>query len=104
VCNVNNVDGLASILGCGVLSLPLKYLGFLLGAHFKAKLIWDGVIEKIDRYLAGWKMMYLSKGERITLIKSTHSSLPAYFFSFSFSCWCCQSHREVTMRLLMGVG
>jgi hypothetical protein len=58
VCNVNNVDGLASILGCGVLSFPLKYLGFLLGAHFKAKLIWDGVIEKIDRYLAGWKMMY----------------------------------------------
>jgi hypothetical protein len=28
---VDNVDGLAGILGCGVLSLPLKYLGLPLG-------------------------------------------------------------------------
>lgn len=34
-------------------SLSLKYLGLLLGAHFKAKLIWDGVIKKIDRCLVG---------------------------------------------------
>jgi hypothetical protein len=42
------VDGLASILGSGVFSLPLKYLGLLLGAS-KANYIWDGVIEKIER-------------------------------------------------------
>jgi len=46
--NVENVDGLASILGSGVFSLPLKYLGLLLGAS-KANYIWDGVIEKIER-------------------------------------------------------
>jgi hypothetical protein len=34
VGNVNNVDGLASILGCGVSSLPLKYLSLSLGAFF----------------------------------------------------------------------
>jgi hypothetical protein len=50
VGNVNNVDGLANILGCGVSSLPLKYLGLLLGAPFKAKSIWDGVIEKIELF------------------------------------------------------
>jgi hypothetical protein len=81
VGNVNNVDGLASILGCRVSSLPLKYLSLPLGASFKAKSIWDGVIEKIERCLAHWKMMYLSKGGRITLIKSTLSNLPTYFMS-----------------------
>jgi hypothetical protein len=46
---VDNVDGLASILGCGVSSLSFKYFGLPLGASFKAKSIWDGVLEKIER-------------------------------------------------------
>jgi hypothetical protein len=60
VDNVNNVVGLAIILGCRVSSFPLKYLGLPLGAPFKTKSIWDSVIEKIERCLAGWKIMYLS--------------------------------------------
>jgi hypothetical protein len=78
---VDNVDGLASILGCGVSLLPLKYLGLPLGASFKAKSIWDGVIGKIERRLASWKQKYLSKGGRVTLIKSTLSNLPTYLLS-----------------------
>jgi hypothetical protein len=39
VGNVENLDGLAGILGCGVSSLPSKYLGLPLGAYFKAKSI-----------------------------------------------------------------
>jgi hypothetical protein len=48
--NVDNVDGLASILGCGVSSLPLKYLGLSLPLRvsYKAKYVWDSVIEKIE--------------------------------------------------------
>jgi hypothetical protein len=38
-------------------------------------------VEKIDRRLASWKRMYLSKGGRVTLIKSTLSNLPTYFMS-----------------------
>lgn len=53
----------------------------LLGASFKAKSIWDGLIEKIKRRLASWKRMYLSKGGRVTLIKSTIFNLPSYFLS-----------------------
>jgi hypothetical protein len=49
---MDNVDGLADILDCGVSSLPLKYLGLPLGACFKAKSIWDGVVEKIVWWLA----------------------------------------------------
>jgi len=50
--NIDNVDGLSSILGCGVSSLPLKYIGLPLGASYKPKHIWDGVIKKIERRLA----------------------------------------------------
>jgi hypothetical protein len=52
VSNAINVDGLASILG----------------APFKTKPIWNGVNDKIERRLAGWKM-YLSKAGRISSIK-----------------------------------
>jgi hypothetical protein len=45
---VDNVDGLVGILGCGVFSLTLKYLGLPLGASFKAKSIWDGGVGKIE--------------------------------------------------------
>jgi hypothetical protein len=34
-----NVSELAHILGCRVSSLPITYLGFLLDALFKAKII-----------------------------------------------------------------
>lgn len=47
---VNNVVGLVGIFGCGVASLPLKYLSLPFGASYKAKHIWDNVIEKIKRW------------------------------------------------------
>jgi uncharacterized membrane protein YdjX (TVP38/TMEM64 family) len=43
---------LTSILGCGTSSLPLKYLGLLLGASYKAKSIWNVIVEKMERQLA----------------------------------------------------
>jgi hypothetical protein len=33
------------------------------------------------RQLAPWKRLYLSKGERVALIKSTLSNLPTYLLS-----------------------
>jgi hypothetical protein len=81
VGQVTNVPELAGILGCRVASLPLTYLGLPLGASFKSKDIWVGVVEKLERRLAGWKRLYLSKGGRVTLIKSTLSSIPTYFLS-----------------------
>jgi len=72
--NVEHVERLAGILGCRVSSLPMKYLGLPFGPSYKSKHIWDGVIEKIECQLASWKIMYLSKGCRVTLIKSTLST------------------------------
>jgi hypothetical protein len=55
VGNVQNVDELASILGCSVSSLPLKYFGLPLRAYHKAKYIWVRVIETIEHQLVNWK-------------------------------------------------
>ena len=58
--------------------LPSIYLGLLLGTPFKSSWIGDVIEERFRRLLAMWKRQYLSKGERLTLIKSTLSSLPIY--------------------------
>jgi hypothetical protein len=53
------------ILGCRVASLLMKYLGLSLGYSYKAKSIWDGIIEKMECQLAVWKRLYLSKGWQV---------------------------------------
>ena len=78
---VPNLEDLAQILGCKIASLPMKYLGLPLGTTFKAKSVWNPIIERMEKCLAGWKRLYLSKGGKVTLIKSTLSSLPTYFIS-----------------------
>ena len=78
---VPNVHVLAEILGCPIESLPMTYLGMPLGASFKSPTVWNPILERTERKLAEWKKMYLSKGGRLTLLKSTLSSLPTYFLS-----------------------
>ena len=81
VGEVSHVEALAEVLGCGVSTLPIPYLGLPLGSQFKDKASWNGVLEKFICTLASWKRMYLSKGGRIALIKSTLSNLPTYRLS-----------------------
>ena len=81
VGEVNNLDALANILQCRVGSLPMKYLGMPLGTSFKIASIWNPILEKMEKKLSGWKRLYLSKGGRLMLLKSTLSSLPTYFLS-----------------------
>jgi hypothetical protein len=78
---VGDVESFAHILSCRIGSLPMTYLGLPLGASFKSHSIWNGVIEKVERKLASWKKLYLSKGGRVTLIHSTLSSIPTYYLS-----------------------
>ena len=47
----------------------------------RAPSMWDGVEERARRRLALWKRQYISKGGRITLIKSTLASMPIYQIS-----------------------
>ena len=81
VGEVNNLDALTNILQCRVGSLPIKYLGMPLGTSFKTASIWNPILEKKEKKLSGWKRLYLSKGGRLMLVKSTLSSLPTYFLS-----------------------
>ena len=78
---VEDIDELAVELGCRVESLPTVYLGLPLKANHKASSMWDWVEERMRRRLALWKRQYLSKGGRITLIKSTLASIPIYQLS-----------------------
>jgi hypothetical protein len=59
---------LAQVLGGRIISFPMKYLGLPLGARYEWKEIWNPVLEKMEKRLAGWKIIYLSNGSRLTLI------------------------------------
>ena len=78
---VDSMPFLANILCCRIGTLPMMYLGMPMGAPYKGLSVWNSVLEKIERRLAGWQTLYLSKGGRLTLLKSTLSSLPTYFLS-----------------------
>ena len=52
-----------------------------LGAHFKDTLIWNFIIERVEKKFSSWKQLYLSKGGRLTLLKSTLLSLSIYYLS-----------------------
>ena len=78
---VPNVHVLTEFVGCWIGSLHMTYLGMPLGASHKFPTVWNLILEKIESKLAGWKNMYLSKGRRLTLLKSTLSSLPTYYLS-----------------------
>ena len=77
----NNLDALANILSCRMDNLPLKYLGMPLDTSFKTTSIWNPILEKMEKKLSAWKRLYLSKGGKLTLLKSTLSSFPTYFLS-----------------------
>ena len=78
---VDNAEELAIELGCKVGSFPTSYLGLPLGAKHKAVGVWDSIEERFRKRLASWKIQYISKGGRATLIRSTLSSLPIYYLS-----------------------
>ena len=80
---VDDVHALAEILGSRVGTLPISYLGMPLGPSYNSPSIWNPILEKNEQKLTGWKKLYLSKGCRLTLLKSELSSLLTYFLSSS---------------------
>ena len=102
---VDNVELLAAELGCGVGSLPTTYLGLPLGAPHRALGVWDSMEERFRKRLSSWKRQYISKGGRLTLIRSTLSSLPIYFLSlFRMPKTVCSRLEKIQRDFLWGGG
>uniref|UniRef100_A0A2N9I5S7 Reverse transcriptase zinc-binding domain-containing protein n=1 Tax=Fagus sylvatica TaxID=28930 RepID=A0A2N9I5S7_FAGSY len=62
--HLKDVEGLAAVLGCKVAELPIIYLGLPLGSSFKDQSIWNGIIKKMEKRLAGWKPHHIEKIQR----------------------------------------
>ena len=102
---VTNVVELASELGCKIGSLPMSYLGLLLGGKHKALSVWDLIEERYRKRLAAWKTQYISKGGKITLNRSTLSSLPIYYLSlFRMPQKVCAKLERIQRQFLWGGG
>ena len=80
VGKVENLEVLALELGCKG-KLSFVYLGLPLGAPHKLVAVCDGVEERLRKRLALWKRQYISKGGRLTLIRSTLSNMLIYYMS-----------------------
>ena len=100
-----NIEMLTAELGCRAGSLPTMYLGLPLGASHKSVRMWDTIEERFRRRLASWKRQYISKGGRVTLIKSTLSNLPIYFMSlFRIPSLVCKRLEKIQRDFLWGGG
>ena len=64
------VTSLANSMGCEVGLWPTTYLGMPLGGHPCSRIFWEPVLNKVVKRLDGWKMTFLSKGGRLTLIEA----------------------------------
>ena len=49
------IANMVNVLGCKQGSFPMKYLGLPLSANVRDRSIWNPIIKKVERRLAGWK-------------------------------------------------
>lgn len=73
---------LSSEFGCKVEFLPVSYLGMPIGAGRRCTLIWEIIIQRMQKKIAPWKRKFLNKAGRLVLIRSSLESLVVYYMSF----------------------
>ena len=64
---------------------PTKYLGMPLGGNPCSGAFWEPALSKVAKRLDGWKMTFLSKGGRLTLIEAVLSAIPTYYLCLQSS-------------------
>lgn len=87
-CNVygvgvaeGEVKNCARVLGCGMDSLPFKFVGVSVRANMNIKRNWQSVIDQIQNKLSSWKAGAFSFGGLANLVKFVLGSLPLYYLS-----------------------
>ncbi|XP_026416824.1 uncharacterized protein LOC113312278 [Papaver somniferum] len=75
------VNKLAMELGCRVEFIPITYSGMSIGSKRRFEIIWEIIIQRMQKKLAPWKRRYLNKAGRVVLIRSSLESLAVYFMS-----------------------
>ncbi|QHO37630.1 Putative ribonuclease H protein [Arachis hypogaea] len=80
-CSNEEVELACKMLGCKNGSLPMNYLGIPLGANPRRIETWKPVIRKVEDRLKGWKSRYLSKAEKLVLIKAVLNNLPMCYLN-----------------------
>ncbi|KAJ4808416.1 RNA-directed DNA polymerase (reverse transcriptase)-related family protein [Rhynchospora pubera] len=99
------IANIEQILLCEHSYLPLTYLGLPLTASRPTRQIFQGLIEKIDKKLAGWKSKLLSRAGRLTLVSSVLSALPIFFMSvFKLPAWVIKEIDKRRRNFLWGKG
>ncbi|XP_026378866.1 uncharacterized protein LOC113273346 [Papaver somniferum] len=81
VGNVQDIEGMAEIMGCSCDCFPTQYLGMPLGDKSNTASKWDRIVEICKARLASWKRKTLSRAGKLTLIKSVLQSIPIYYLS-----------------------
>ncbi|GKC25373.1 putative RNA-directed DNA polymerase, eukaryota, reverse transcriptase zinc-binding domain protein [Tanacetum coccineum] len=76
-----DVADMAKVLGCGVIKLPMTFLGVPVGGNMGRCENWVRIIQKFKSKLCQWKARMLSVGGRLTLLKSVVSNLPTFYMS-----------------------
>ncbi|GJY84138.1 hypothetical protein Tco_0497514 [Tanacetum coccineum] len=77
----NLVTQATSLIGCGIMQKPFRYLGVMVGDCMSRKFAWTDTIQKLRSRLSNWKVKTLSVGGRLTLLKSVLGASPLYNMS-----------------------
>ncbi|GJR32202.1 RNA-directed DNA polymerase, eukaryota [Tanacetum coccineum] len=79
--NKDDVDSVATLVGCSTFYPPFHYLGVNVGASMSRLNSWKEVTAKISSRLSKWKLKTLSIGGRLTLLKSVLTAILIYHMS-----------------------
>jgi hypothetical protein len=77
----NQTQLIANALGTAISKFPQTYLGLPLSPTKLLQSAFQPLIDRIDKYLAGWSTSLLSKGSRLTLLSAVLDSLPTHFMA-----------------------
>lgn len=74
-------SGLAQIIGCGVIDLPITYLGLPLAIGKIPRISWENLIGRIHKKLETWKARYFNIAGRIILVNHVVAAIPSHYNS-----------------------